>query len=345
MRTSRYLSYEERKVIERMHRKKATQKEIAEVLGVSQQAISKELRKGRYIHSGYFKDYPAYSAEKGQAVVDAGNRNKGAACKFYAMQPFYTDYIVYLIKQKKFSPYAALKAVSQHLGFRPFSLNSLYGYISRGLLEGVGVMDLPEKVSRKRRKKSVAIALKRKQAGRSIDVRPAAVQLRSEFGHWEGDCVIGKKSGVDEVLLTLTERVSRFELIFKLRDKTAASVCKALNQISRSCDFKQLFKSITFDNGPEFSACKRMEFYRGQRRTNCYYAHLYSSWERGTNERHNRIVRRWFPKGKSLAYVQQSDCARVARWMNEYPRRQLGGLSPVEVLARYVSPSVFDALL
>ena len=146
------------------------------------------------------------------------------------------------------------------------------------------------------------------------------------------------------MFLTLTERVSRFELIFKMPDKTAASVCKVLNMISRKCNFKRLFKSITFDNGSEFSACRRMEFYRGKRRTNVYYAHPYSSWERGTNERHNRIIRRWFPKGKSLAAVLQSDCARVARWMNEYPRRQLGGLSPVEVLARYVSPSVFDAL-
>ena len=214
-----------------------------------------------------------------------------------------------------------------------------------GLLEGVGAMDLPEKVSRKRRKKSAATTSKRKQAGRSIDFRPAVVKLRSEFGHWEGDCVIGKKSGVDEVLLTLTERVSRIELIFKMRDKTAASVCKVLNMLSRKCNFKELFKSITFDNGSEFSDCKHMEFYRGKRRTNVYYAHPYSSWERGTNERHNRIIRRWFPKGKSLADVQQSDCARVARWMNEYPRRQLGGLSPVEVLARYVSPSVFDALM
>ena len=326
-----------------MHRKKATQKEIAEVLGVSQQAISKELRKGHYIHRGHYKDYPAYSAEKGQAIVDVGGMNKGAACKFFALDPYHVEKLIYLIKKLKFSPYAALRTVSRSLGFRPFSLNSLYNYIDMGLLEGVGAMDLPEKVSRKRRKKSAATTSKKKQAGRSIDFRPAVVKLRSEFGHWEGDCVIGKKSGVDEVLLTLTERVSRIELIFKMRDKTAASVCKVLNMLSRKCNFKELFKSITFDNGSEFSDCKHMEFYRGKRRTNVYYAHPYSSWERGTNERHNRIIRRWFPKGKSLADVQQSDCARVARWMNEYPRCQLGGLSPVEFLARYVSPSVFDA--
>lgn len=345
VRTSRYLSFDERKVIERMHKKKATQKEIAEVLGVSQQTISKELKKGRYIHTGKFKDYPAYSAEKGQAIVDAGNRNKGAACRLYAMESYYVDYLIYLIKIKKFSPYAALRAVSAHLGFRPFCLNSLYNYINLGLLEGVGAMDLPEKVRRKRRKKAVDNSRKRKAAGRSIEVRPPAVAARSEFGHWEGDCVIGRQSGTGETLLTLTERVTRFELIFKLEHKDTASVCKALNQISRCCDFKALFKSITFDNGTEFSACKRMEFYRGKRRTDVYYAHPYSSWERGTNERHNRIIRRWWPKGRSLAGVQQSDCVRVARWMNDYPRRILGGLSPREALAQHVPLSVFDDLL
>lgn len=343
MRTSRYLSYEERLVIERMHRKKATQREIAEVLGVSQQAISKELRKGRYIHTGVYKDYPAYSAEKAQSVVDKGNQNKGVACKFYALDATSVEMLVYCIKKQKFSPYAALRMLSADLGFRPFSLNSLYKYIGRGLLDGLCNSDLPEKNLRRHRKEHIQKRTK-KQAGRSIDVRPPAVDSRAEFGHWEGDCVIGKQSGAGEVFLTLTERVSRFELIFKMPDKTAASVCKVLNTISRKCDFKSLFRSITFDNGSEFSACRRMEFYRGKRRTNVYYAHPYSSWERGTNERHNRIIRRWFPKGKSLAAVLQSDCARVARWMNEYPRRQLGGLSPVEVLARYISPSVFDAL-
>ena len=343
MRHSRYLSYSERLVIERMLKQKATQKQIAAVLGVSQQAISKELQKGKYIHTGNYKDCVRYSADVAQKVIDEGKKNKGTSCKFFELDSASVDTLVYCIKKKKLSPYAALRSLSDCLGYCPFSLNSLYKYIKRGFLSGLGRHDLPE-LWRKREKKPKSRICLKKQAGKSIELRPDHINDRSCFGHWEGDCVIGKRSGVGEVLLTLTERKSRFEMIFKMDYKRAVSVVSVLDRLSDRLDFQRIFKSITFDNGSEFSDSAGMEFNKGVKRTDCFYAHPYSSFERGTNERHNRIIRRFFPKGASLAAVTQENCVAVARWMNNLPRRILGGLSPAEVLQNSVDSDIYDML-
>lgn len=343
MRHSRYLSYSERLVIERMLKQNATQKQIADVLGVSQQAISKELKKGKYIHTGNYKDFERYSADVAQKVINDGKKNKGRSCKFFELDSISIDTLIYSIKQKKFSPYAALCSLSSCLGYCPFSLNSLYKYIRRGFLSGISRADLPELCKKKEKKIHSCFAVK-KQAGKSIELRPCIINNRSRFGDWEGDCVIGKKSGIGEVLFTLTERLTRFELIFKMDYKRAVSVVSVLDNLSCFLDFPKVFKSITFDNGSEFSDSAGMENCMGEKRTVCYFAHPYSSFERGTNERHNRIIRRFFPKGQSIATVTQEDCYFVARWMNNLPRRILGGLSPAEMLRNIVDSDIYNML-
>lgn len=143
------------------------------------------------------------------------------------------------------------------------------------------------------------------------------------------DSVVGKKQGIGESIVVMTERLTRMELIFKVPRKDAASVVAVLDHLQRRSDFRHIFKSITMDNGVEFSNAHRLENSpTGYRRTYCYYCHPFTSCERGSNENANRMIRRWFKKGRSLAAVTQADCIAVSRWMNTYYRASLAGKRP-----------------
>ena len=167
--------------------------------------------------------------------------------------------------------------------------------------------------------------------GTSIEQRPKIIAERSTFGHWEMDSVVGKKQGIGESIVVMTERLTRMELIFKVPRKDAASVVAVLDHLQRRSDFRHIIKSITMDNGVEFSNAHRLEHSpTGYRRTYCYYCHPFTSCERGSNENANRMIRRWFKKGRSLAAVTQADCIAVSRWMNTYYRASLDWKTPAE---------------
>lgn len=132
----------------------------------------------------------------------------------------------------------------------------------------------------------------------------------------------------------MTERKTRFEIIFRAQAKTSAATVYALNKIIRQ--FPQgTFQTITVDNGSEFQDCYGMEHDKqGNKRLTVYYAHPYSSWERGTNERNNRIIRRYFPKGKSMKRLTQKDCDKVAASINAIPRKILDWCTAQELFER-----------
>lgn len=173
--------------------------------------------------------------------------------------------------------------------------------------------------------------------GTPIDRRPDEIDTRLTFGHWEFDSVIGKAKGKRQSVLTLTERKTRFEIILRVQAKTMAATVRALERTLSK--FPQgTFKTITVDNGSEFQDCYGMEYDKhGNKRLTVYYAHPYSSWERGSNERNNRIIRRWFPKGRSLASVTQKDCDRVAAAMNAMPRKILNYATAAELFEQEIA--------
>ena len=147
------------------------------------------------------------------------------------------------------------------------------------------------------------------------------------MGHWEMDTVVGCKKS-KPVLLVLTERLSRREIILKMKDRTASSTVNAINRLERRYGksfFKALFRSITVDNGVEFADCSGLEgsIYGGQR-TKIYYCHPYSSWERGSNENQNALLRRTFPKGTDFTRVTHKAIAAAEMWLNTYPRAMFG---------------------
>lgn len=175
--------------------------------------------------------------------------------------------------------------------------------------------------------------------GTSIEDRPREIYKRNTFGHWEMDCVCGSTL---TTLLVLTERLTRKEIIFKMPNQTMESVHHCMNKLEHKLGkkFKQIFKSITVDNGSEFSDSVTLEtskFGRNSKRTKVYYCHPYCSCERGTNERINREIRRLIPKGSDLSKYTDDDIQNVENWVNTYPRQVLDFKTSQELFNNYVT--------
>jgi IS30 family transposase len=200
---------------------------------------------------------------------------------------------------------------------------TLYHYIDLGALP-VKNIDLPLKVRRKTKTKR--IRCNKKILGASIGERPPHIDKREEFGHWEIDTVLGHRQK-GAALLTLTERKTRKEHIIKIERKATEGVHIAIQQLKDIYDtsFPYVFKTITSDNGSKFSELSQSI---GIEQVKAYYTHPYTSSERGTNERHNGLIRRFIPKGKSIDDLDDTLIAYVENWCNTLPRKILGYHSP-----------------
>ncbi|BEU87408.1 hypothetical protein TAMA11512_08720 [Selenomonas sp. TAMA-11512] len=143
---------------------------------------------------------------------------------------------------------------------------------------------------------------------------------RKEFGHWEIDSVVGRK-GTKPILLTLVERKTRKSIYVLVKDKKQKEVIQALRRAQRRVkgDFTQVFKSITADNGTEFLDGEGLR--EAAKCDEVYYAHPFSSWERGSNENGNRMLRRWLPKGTDFSTIKPKALQQIEDWVNNYPRK------------------------
>lgn len=214
------------------------------------------------------------------------------------------------------------------------SVPTIYKYIAKGLFLNLTQEELPRHGKKKHKYKKVKKnkSASRAPAGESIEQRPEEIDEREEFGHWEGDTVYsGKgKRKTTRALLTMTERKTRKEIIIAIPNRKAETVVKALDALERKLGarrFRAIFKSITFDNGTEFAAAEELErscVNKRLPRTKVYFCHPYSSWERGTNENTNGMIRRRFPKGTNFAAVTNAQIAQAENWINNYPRKILG---------------------
>ena len=164
----------------------------------------------------------------------------------------------------------------------------------------------------------------------SINNRSQEIDKRLYFGHFELD-TIGTKKGKHECLMTLTERKTRFEIIFKLKVKTSEEVVNKFNKMKNFMknNYNKIFKSITTDNGTEFSDFLNII---KDTKTKIYFCHPYCSGEKGINERHNGMIRYFIPKGTLMENYPCKDINKIAEWMNNYPRKILDYKTPLEVL-------------
>lgn len=316
-------------------------KKIAELLGVHYSTIYRELKRGQYEHlnSDYTREMrysPDISEKKKQDFL----RAKGAGLKI-GNDMAYAEYIEYMIREHKYSPGAVLGEIKRKgLEFSTtVTKPTLYRYIEQGVFLTITNENLPVKRN-KRDTKYRTVKAKKAQRGTSIEKRPPEISARISFGHWEMDCVEGAK-GTKGTLLVLTERLTRYEIIRKMKDKTADSVVKALNSIEReygSALFRVLFQTITVDNGTEFSDVVGIEMsMRGKKaRTKTYYCHPYSSWERGSNENQNKMVRRHYPKGCNFDPVTPAEIRKLEKWINNYPRQIFDWYSSADLFQAHI---------
>ena len=211
--------------------------------------------------------------------------------------------------------------------------STFYNYVEDGKIEGFSKNELPRKTNRKHKNKHKEG--KTEPKGTSIEERPFSSNDRYEFGHWEGDTVVGsrnkKKSGA---IFTLVERKTRFQLIVKMKDRKADTVYKAVKLLKKrypelkDYNLRDIFKSITFDNGVEFSRWKDIEKFL---KTKTYFAHPYSSWERGSNENGNKLLRIFLPKGCNINDYDEDYVMRANELINTKIRKILGYKSSLDL--------------
>lgn len=304
--------------------------EVAEYLHVHRSTIYREIKRGEYTHrNSDYTEETRYSSDLGQKNHDWNAQGKGRNIKIGNDRPL-AEYIEGKIIEDKYSPEAALAAAAESgIEFTTsISVRTLYRYIDKGIFLKLTNKDLPVKGKRKKHNKRVKVQ-KRASAGESIENRPDEVKDREIFGHWEMDTVKGKQGVTKSCMLVLTERKTRDEIIVKLPDQKAASVVEAIDRLERKWGdmFTKVFRSITVDNGVEFSDYEGLErsiLHEGEKRTFLFYCHPYSSWERGTNENNNRLIRRHIPKGEDFDEKQDRDIEYIENWINNYPRGILG---------------------
>lgn len=304
--------------------------EVAEYLHVHRSTIYKEIKRGEYTHrNSDYTEETRYSSDLGQKNHDWNAQGKGRNIKIGNDRPL-AEYIEGKIIEDKYSPEAALAAAAESgIEFTTsISVRTLYRYIDKGIFLKLTNKDLPVKGKRKKHNKRVKVQ-KRASAGESIENRPDEVKDREIFGHWEMDTVKGKQGVTKSCMLVLTERKTRDEIIVKLPDQKAASVVEAIDRLERKWGdmFTKVFRSITVDNGVEFSDYEGLErsvLHEGEKRTFAFYCHPYSSWERGSNENNNRLIRRHIPKGEDFDEKQDRDIEYIENWINNYPRGIFG---------------------
>ncbi len=326
----------DRAKLEALHNAGIPIREIAKQLHKHISSIYRELKRGEYEHLN--TDYTVstrYSSDKAERRHSFYSAGMGRPLKLGNDYEF-VRFVEKMVK-KGYSPYAILQEIRrQGLTFRTqICLSTLYHYIDKGLFLGIGNKDLLFKGSR-RKKYGKTVTIKRAPRGESIEHRPEQINERQEFGHWEMDSVIGKREK-GNTLVVLTERLTRMEIILKSKDKSASSTVQLLNRLERifGNHFREIFRTITVDNGTEFSQYEQMErsCLTKRQRTKIYYCHPYSSWERGSNENQNGMIRRFIPKSTKIEPYSQQDLQRIADWINDYPRAIFGGRSSREVFA------------
>ena len=319
--TFKHLSKTQRNQLEMLIRANVPKKQIAEYIGVNLSTVYREIKRGAYTHRNTdWTEEIRYSADKAEIKYRKMLREKGSQIKL-GKDYEYAEYIERKIIEEKQSPKAVLGHIRKNnIQFNTtISVNTLYSYIRKGYFARLEMKHLPRGIPKKR--KEHVRANKKAPKGTSIEKRPLEILERQTFGHWEMDCVCGPTR---QSLLVLTERLTRKEIIIPIQTQSAQEVVKALNRIEYKFGrkFKSIFKTITVDNGTEFSNCQGIEksIYGKGNRTKVYYCHPYSSWERGTNERINREIRRLIPKGTNLATITEKQIQYVEEWVNNYPR-------------------------
>lgn len=328
-RKHKHLNIQERTIIEIRIKDGCSAYKIAKELHRPINTILNEIRRGTVLQIKNKRKIELYLADAGQAIYENHRTN----CGRKNLRLICNEFITYACDKMRKDKWSIDACVGRSLESGQFKRSEVictktfYNYIDQGLT-CIKNIDLPLKLRRNTKKQRVRA--NKKKLGKSIEERPASIDSREEFGHWEIDTVIGEKSGKDNVLLTIAERKTRQFIIRKIDAKSANAVMAELNKIREECGerFSTVFKTITGDNGSEFADLSTLESITD---TNIYFTHPYSSFEKGTNERHNGLIRRFLPKGTRMADCSIDTIAFIEDWCNTLPRKILGYRTPEEL--------------
>lgn len=306
------LNHEQRYQISGLRKSGWNQTQIADEVGVHKSTISRELRRNQGLRGWRPKQAQSMRDERRQACINGKQFSSNEWAE------------VERLMRADLSPVQVANrlVLEETLQISP---ESIYMHIYADKRNGG---DLHQHLrSQKPRRKRYASGQERRGTLRnrvSIDERPDIVAQRARMGDWEGDTVIGKnhKGG----LVTLAERVSRYVLAGHIRSKHAAGVTAVTTRLLSP--YKNKCHTITFDNGKEFAEHEHMA---AELNADIYFAHPYSSWERGLNENSNGLLRQYFPKGMELTNITEEQVQRAVERLNHRPRKVLGFRTPHEV--------------
>lgn len=294
------------------------QTEIAKVVGVHKSTISREMRRNRG-RRGYRPKQAHLFAEIRRAKTAKSRISPD------------TWTLVERLLRDDWSP----EQVSGwlHSEYRIMvSHESIYQFVLKDKLQG-GDLYLHLRCKKQRRKRYGSTNSRGQLLNRvSIDQRPAIVEARSRIGDWELDTIIGKRH--KQALVSLTERKSRLTLLAKVKRKSAELISRSVRRLLEPIASKVF--TLTSDNGKEFA---RHQEIATALRASFYFAHPYSSWERGLNENTNGLIRQYFPKKYDFTTIAEKDICMVMNKLNNRPRKCLGFKTPNQVFFG-IKPSV-----
>ena len=315
--TYEQLSRDERYAIAGMKARGHCKREIARCLGRSASTIGREMKRNS------FDQTDKYWAEKAHAMAMA-RRWKSRKKSQYSQQEWAE---VEAKLQQEWSPkqIVGTRYLEQR---RTMSYETIYRRVRADRKQGGRLWTHMRHMSKAWRKRKGSPATRGRLVGkRHISERPAVVELRREVGHCEGDTVMG--SDQRHCVLTLVERVTGYVQIKKLAARTKEQAAAALARCI--IKLREVIKTITLDNGTEFHDYKVVEDATGVK---FYFATPYHSWERGTNENTNGLIRQYVPKGMCMRHITQADCDQIAAELNNRPRARLGFKTPNEAIVR-----------
>src|SRR5829696_7619594 len=310
--TYRQLSPEERYMLAALRRQGLNKSQIARALGRHRSTVGRELRRNSTRSDGRYRATTAQERANGRR--SRSRRNSRFTAADFAL--------IDGLLCRQWSP----EQVAGHLrrtGQLLISHETIYRHVWRDKKAG-GLLYTHLRGARKRRRKRYgAYDSRGRLAGkRLISERPPEVEARKRVGHWEADTVMG--TGSKDCVATLVERKTGLVLIGKLADRTARGLGRRLTRLIRSAG---RVETVTADNGTEFHDYQRVERLTGAA---FYFARPYHSWERGSNENANGLIRQYLPKGRSMAGLTQHQCNAIARKPNTTPRKRLGFRTSLE---------------
>jgi IS30 family transposase len=312
----RQITSGERYAIGALRRRGLSARQIAEQLGRAHTTISREIRRNSCNDSGY---RPSKADSRTRGRRSRSRRNARITPETWGVVERYLHL--------DWSPEQVAGFLKAE-GILNISHESIYVHVWHDKAADGDLWTHLRQRAKKRRKRYGAYDSRGRLAGkRHISERPASVEDRREVGHWEIDTVMGTEHGRNSVL-TLVERATGYTVMGKLERHCAAdAVARCVELIGRQAG---RVATITSDNGTEFHGYKDVEAATG---VEFYFATPHHSWERGTNENTNGLIRQYLPKKTSFAEVTQDDCDRIAAKLNSRPRKRLGYKTPEECYA------------